>query len=79
MYCGSQLLNRVLKPGGGLVVDQGNDLVVFLAQFLRKYVWGNRLVPFGFQQIGLFAVGQGYLVPAIAKCAVDARQHAFFG
>ena len=60
-------------------MNDGDDFIMLLAQGVCHHIRADGLSPFDFQGIGLLAVGSGYGMPALAKCAIYAGKHAFSG
>ncbi|GBD10250.1 hypothetical protein HRbin22_02517 [Candidatus Thermoflexus japonica] len=66
------LPKRVHHPGGGLVVHQGDGLNVrVILQRRHHLLRADPPSPFDGDRDGLFAVGQGDLIPAFPEGAVD--------
>ena len=57
-------------PGGGLVVDEGDGVILAGGQGPVDQFRGDRLAPFHFDGIGFLAAAAGHVVPLVGEGAV---------
>ncbi|MPM69606.1 hypothetical protein SDC9_116554 [bioreactor metagenome] len=58
-------------------MDDSDSFVMFLFQGVTQQFRSNGFAEFDFQFIGLFAVGDSNIVPALGKGTIHAGKHAF--
>ncbi len=68
----------VLCAGGGLVMDDKHQLVVFGLQRIAELIGLENLPPLRLDLIRLLAVSRSHIVPALGKCSIYTGEDAFF-